>query len=46
MSRETLVELLENLSAGPIANNLRGQVITLLQDCWWPAPGLDDTRLS
>jgi len=46
MSRETLVELLENLPAGPIANNLCSQVITLLQGCLNEFTGSHQTNME
>jgi hypothetical protein len=46
MSLETLVDLLENLPAGPIANNLCGQVINLLQGCWNEFTGSHQTNME
>src|SRR6266446_6791391 len=46
MSLETLVELLENVPAGPIANNLCGQVIKLLQGCWNEFVGSRQTKME
>jgi hypothetical protein len=46
MSREILVELLENVPAGPIANNLCGQVIALLQGCWNEFTGSHQTNMQ
>jgi hypothetical protein len=46
MTRETLVELLESLPTGPIADNLRGRVIKLLQGCWNEFAGSHQTKME